>query len=186
MLDHEALWTGESWPADVARGPGGSRDGGACGGLDAFGAIGAWNRVSTLPSWGDDSRSTNLDDDDGGDRERREERRARRRRRTQAADVTLVEGADGGSPWGVHVKTSDVACAQPCEEASLPAGHAFVVGMADGSSHYFVCDDVAAREGWVDALTLVQHVAARGRGEALRAELVSDATVAPQLRNKGR
>lgn len=187
VLDHEAFWTGESWPADVARGPGGSREpGGAGGGLDAFGAIGAWNRVSTLPSWGDDSHSTNLDDDDGGDRERREERRARRRRRTQAADVTLVEGADGGSPWGVHVKTSDVACAQPCEEASLPAGRAFVVGMADGSSHYFVCDDVAAREGWVDALTLVQHVAARGRGEVLRAELVSDATVAPQLRNKGR
>ena len=58
--------------------------------------------------------------------------------------------------------------------------------MADGSSHYFLCDDDAARERWVDALTLVRHVAARGRGEALRAELTSDATVAPQLRNKGR
>ena len=57
--------------------------------------------------------------------------------------------------------------------------------MADGSSHYFVCDDPASRERWVDALTLVRHVAARGRGEALRLELVSDATVAPQLRNKG-
>ena len=181
VLDHEALWTGESWPADV--GGVGHRDGGRVRGLDAFGAIGAWNRAATLPPWGD-SDSTNLEDADT-DRERREERRARRRRRAQAADVTLVEGAHGGSPWGVHVKTCDVACAQPCEEASLPAGSAFVVRMADGSSHYFVCDDVAAREGWVDALTLVQHVAARGRGEALRAELVSDATVAPQLRNKG-
>ena len=49
-----------------------------------------------------------------------------------------------------------------------------------------MCDDAAGRERWVDALTLVRHVAARGRGDALMAELTSDVTVAPQLRNKGR
>ena len=179
VLDHEALWTGESWPADVgaASGGGGGGDGGAGGVGDAFGAVGAWNHSSTSPSWGGDA----IDPTDDRD-ERREERRARRRRRAAAADETLV-ARDG--PWGVHVKTSDVASAQPCAESSLPPGFAFRVGMADGSSHYFVCDDAPARERWVDALTLVRHVAARGRGEALRLELVSDATVAPQLRNKG-
>ena len=172
VLDHEALWTGESWPADV-----GASGGGGAGGVgDAFGAVGAWNHSSTIPPWvGDATTTTNHD-------EQREERRARRRRRAAAADETLV-ARDG--PWGVHVKTSDVASAQPCAESSLPPGFAFRVGMADGSSHYFVCDDAPARERWVDALTLVRHVAARGRGEALRLELVSDATVAPQLRNKG-
>jgi hypothetical protein len=60
------------------------------------------------------------------------------------------------------------------------------VGMTDGTGAYFVCDDAAGRERWVDALTLVRHVAARGRGDALMAELTSDVTVAPQLRNKGR
>lgn len=173
VLDHEALWTGESWPADV-----GASGGGGAGGVgDAFGAVGAWNHSSTIPPWvGDATTTTNHD-------EQREERRARRRRRAAAADEALV-ARDG--PWGVHVKTSDVASAQPCAESSLPSGYAFRVGMADGSSHYFLCDDDAARERWVDALTLVRHVAARGRGEALRAELTSDATVAPQLRNKGR
>jgi hypothetical protein len=37
----------------------------------------------------------------------------------------------------------------------------FHVGMTDGTGAYFVCDDAAGRERWVDALTLVRHVAAR-------------------------
>jgi len=161
----------------------------AGGGVDvAFGAVGTWASVG-LP-WDDDRRdkqsnsnqSLDVDDEDDEDAIRRSERRAHRRRRATAADASTTR--DG--PWGVHVKTSDMCSVQPCAECSLPAGFGFHVGMTDGTGAYFVCDDAAGRERWVDALTLVRHVAARGRGDALMAELTSDVTVAPQLRNKGR
>ena len=180
VLDHEAFWTGESWPEGVVAG----------GGVDvAFGAVGTWASVG-LPWDVDDRRdeqsnlnqSVDVDDEDDEDAVRRSERRAHRRRRATAADVSTTR--DG--PWGVHVKTSDMCSVQPCAECSLPAGFGFHVGMTDGTGAYFVCDDAAGRERWVDALTLVRHVAARGRGDALMAELTSDVTVAPQLRNKGR
>ena len=103
-----------------------------------------------------------------GDRDERREERRTSKASAAAADEALV-ARDG--PWGVHVKTSDVASAQPCA-GRAPPGYAFRVGMADV---VFSCATTAgAGRGWT--LTLVRHVA-RGK-EALRAELTSDATVA--------
>ena len=59
-------------------------------------------------------------------------------------------------------------------------------GLDSGRGVFLVADSEAARETWVDALWLARTLAAGRRAEALRAELASDVSVAPQLKNDAR
>ena len=87
---------------------------------------------------------------------------------------------------GVHARVDQIVSVQPCADVSLPRGFGLYVGLDSGRGVFLVADSEAARETWVDALWLARTLAAGRRAEALRAELASDVSVAPQLKNNAR
>ena len=164
VLDHEAFWTGEAWPEG-----GGPVDGGA------MGAMGTWAEVPRPRA-----TRTQLDAPEtrGGDVGEGVER--------ESTPVARANAAEGGAPWGVHVRVDQIVSVQPCADVSLPRGFGLHVGLDSGRGVFLVADSEAARETWVDALWLARTLAAGRRAEALRAELASDVSVAPQLKNNAR
>ena len=104
----------------------------------------------------------------------------------ESTPVARANAAEGGAPWGVHVRVDQIVSVQPCADVSLPRGFGLHVGLDSGRGVFLVADSEAARETWVDALWLARTLAAGRRAEALRAELASDVSVAPQLKNNAR
>ena len=165
MLDHEAFWTaaenekGEEEPNDVGSG--------------SFGALGAWASIPRpKPSRG----LADVPENNPG---------MSRGTAAMSSRASTIAGADVAAakdrPWGVHVHMEEVSTVAPCADASLPSpDRGFYVGLRNGRGHFFVAESVASRDLWVDALTLVQAVASRGRGANMRVELRQRAeTAAP-------
>jgi len=149
MLDHEAVWSGEKSPegsgvevfggGGVQYGQTGVRGGDGGGGLGAQGIWAAVPRPRAARGLSDAPRSE----------------------RARAAPTA--------GPWGVHVNMEEVVSVQPCADVSLPPGFGFHVALTSGKGHFFIAPSEAARESWVDALTLVRSVAAAGRAGSLMA-----------------
>lgn len=162
MLDHEAFWTGagESSEGGGPAGTGGGgvgRWGGSGGSGDVggagLGALGVWASVP---------------------RPRAHRGLADAPEDAATSGAASGAGAGGEGPWGFHIHMEEVATVAPCADASLPSpGYGFFVGLKSGRGHFFVAPSEAARESWVDALTLVQAIASRGRGARLQAELTA-------------
>jgi hypothetical protein len=173
VLDHEAFWTGEAWPEG-----GGPVDGGAMGAMGTWADVPRPRATRTQLDAPEERRGGEGGGGGGGVVDRGEDRGRHPRASANAAE--------GGAPWGVHARVDQIVSVQPCADVSLPRGFGFHVGLDSGRGVFLVADSEAARETWVDALWLARTLAAGGRAEALRAELASDVSVAPQLKNNAR
>ena len=164
VLDHEAFWTGEAWPEG-----GGPVDGGA------MGAMGTWAEVRARARRGRSSTRRRR----GAETSERESRGSR----LPSLARTPPRAARRGGCTFAWIRSS--ACSR-ARDVSLPRGFGLHVGLDSGRGVFLVADSEAARETWVDALWLARTLAAGRRAEALRAELASDVSVAPQLKNNAR
>ncbi len=86
--------------------------------------------------------------------------------------MSHIAGTQGDAEYSIPL--SDIQCAKPAADPSLPPGAALWLALASRPQGlYFVCASSEDADGWIDALCLTGHLASAARLAPLRQSLAT-------------